>query len=281
MHRPKNRRRYGLTAGFTLLIVLTSTALGCGAVQGSEPERRENGAPGEDPTGLLLRQVQNGLHDSQVLEVRVGLPPDADFEPQGAPWLYIKVAASDQNDYVRGYWQALVVTGLVRDVAHGRGLFDLLGKTVTIVYPDGHEMRLASTVIDQPFIHPIVDAAPTATEQAVRRAAGETGAKVSTIRFSRPLGRVGPEIMLTTGDPRAFLAHRARRLGAIRRAAIGTSVDPRAEGAFIHVRDQAGKLVTVTAYSVRTGEGVGYTNPDFLDETPGFLGLMPRPEREN
>jgi hypothetical protein len=208
----------------------------------------------------LLREILGGFSKSQQSEIAFVSPPK-DFEPQNASWLQFDVSALDQADGVRGFWQALMVVGAFRDESASRGLPYVAGKTITVRTPDGSVLDEGSSLIEQPLGHDVTWASDASLTAMLRSGATRAGVRVRGISFAHPLGRPGAELVVTTTDPIAFIRSRQTRL----RELLGPFYDPahpQADGVYLEVLDSSRRVVTISAYSVRTGEGVGYTRPD-------------------
>ncbi|MDQ3823307.1 MAG: hypothetical protein M3321_08710 [Actinomycetota bacterium] len=248
-------------AGIVAAILLGATSAGStsdtlAAVSGGTPEQE-----------ALLRDVLRGIPRSQLRTVAIVNPPE-EFEPADATWLEFGVAADDSVENVRGFWQALLVAGIFRDESAKRGLPFVAGKTITVVAQDGTVRDEAASVIDQPLTHEIEAVSDARMHDLVRAGAARAGVLGPEVAFTRPFGRTGVEIVVRTPDAPGFIRSRGQKLVELLGSLVNRET-PRAEGAYLEVRDVAGRFVTVSAYSVRTGEGVGYSDPALLEGGTG------------
>jgi hypothetical protein len=210
----------------------------------------------------LLREIVRGVPRSHIEDVTFVAPPE-DFGPRDATWVSFDVSASDPVANARGFWQALLVVGLFRDESAKHGLPLVLGKTIVVHAADGTVRDEGSSLIDQPLEHPIQSTPEAQLRTAVRAAAGRAGVVLGQLTFARPLGRLGVEMLVKTSNPAEFVRDRPMKLGQLV-GALTRPEQPRTEGVYLEVRDESEKLVTVSAYSVRTGEGLGYTDSSLL-----------------
>lgn len=221
----------------------------------------------------LLREILAGFSQSQLSQISFVSPPE-DFEPQDATWLQFDVSASDQPNSVRGFWQALMVAGAFRDESAVRRLPYVAGKTITVRAPDGTVLDEGSSLIEQPLGHNVTPASDASLRTMLQSAATRAKVRVRGISFAHPLGRPGAEVTVTTTDANAFIRNRQTKL----RDLLGALYDParpQADGVYLEVLDSAGQVVTSSGYSVRTGEGVGYTRPTLqaIRPTSSFGGF--------
>jgi hypothetical protein len=219
----------------------------------------------------LLRQIIAGLPRSQLSELAITSPPE-DFEPQDATWLDITVSASNQADGARGFWQALLVVGAFRDESAGRGLPYVAGKSITVKAPDGSVLDGGQSLIDQPLGHDVRPPTDADLTTILRSAASRAKVQLRNVSFAHPLGRTAVELYVTTGDPAGFVLHRQTKLDELV-GSLDAHQRPQAEGAYLEVRDSSGRLVTISAYSVRTGEGLGWTEPALQNAAPSVFGF--------
>jgi hypothetical protein len=221
----------------------------------------------------LLREVLAGLSNSQLSEIAFVSPPE-DFEPQDATWLQFDVSAASQPEGVRGFWQALLVAGAFRDESANRRLPYVAGKTITVRGPDGSVLDEGQSLIEQPLGHDVTPASDATLTGILRSGATRAKVRVRGISFAHPLGRAGAEVVVTTADANAFVRNRQTKLLDL----LGPLYDPahpQADGVYLEVLDSSGNVVTISAYSVRTGEGLGYTRPELqaIRPTSSFGGL--------
>jgi hypothetical protein len=105
---------------------------------------------------------------------------------------------------------------------------------------------------------PAVKAGDTEIRSRAARGAEAADVELIRIRINRPLGWPAPEVVVRTNDQSRFLTERSENIFRILNPVV--EADDRkllSEGAFVIVRDSAGKIVATAGYSVRTGMGVG------------------------
>jgi hypothetical protein len=231
--------------------------------------RLDGGSPDQQ---ALLREILRGIPRAQIKDVALTSPPE-DFEPADATWIAFEVVASDRAETVRGFWQALLIAGLFRDESASRSLPFVAGKTITVRAPDGTIRDEGISLIDQPTVHAIPSTPEAQVSKLLVSGAARAGVVLNRVAFAHPLGRVGAEATITTPKPGEFVRDRQVRLGELLSDFFRPD-QPLTEGFYVEVRDQAGKLVTVSAYSVRTGEGAGFTYPALMSSSQ--LGTMLR-----
>jgi hypothetical protein len=76
------------------------------------------------------------------------------------------------------------------------------------------------------------------------------------------------DIVLRVPDGRAFVEERSARLAHIAADLIRPELLA-VEGRYVEVRDADGHVVTISAYAVRLGEGLGWTAPELGGDAPG------------
>lgn len=219
------------------------------SITGGTPEQR-----------ATIAEIIGVLSTAHFIAAEITSPP-ADFESDGA-WLSIRVGADDPVESVFAQWQALLLAGLARDLTSTDESPRIIGKTITVVNRDGLIVEEAASVIDQAVSRHVGGLPPTAIERSVRAGANKIGLKVVKYREVPTPGASIVEVLASTDDAGHFLSSRGRNLSQL----VGRLNDnraPAAEGSYVEVRDRAGNFVTVSAYSVRTGEGVGFSNPKY------------------
>jgi len=219
----------------------------------------------------LLREVLAGLPRSQLSDLSI--TPSEDFEPQDASWVVLDVAASTSAEDVRGFWQALLVAGLFRDESEVRGLPYVAGKTITVRRPDGSIIDEGSSLIDQPLGHAIQAPTDASLEKDLRAAATRASVTYKEASYAHLLGHPAVEVSVTARNAIDFVRNRPMKLAQLV-GAVEYHEHPRAEGAYVEVYDTSGRLVTLSAYSVRAGEGLGYTSPELQSVATSPLGSL-------
>ena len=247
-----------------VLIVPTTDASGSG---GDQVDAGATGALSVRQKQMhLLKKILKGIPSSHIARVEIGDPPIGNG-PKGRTWLYFDIAAPDDYQYVRGFWEGLIVTGLFMDVSQQQKLPRLWGRTFTIVRANGKRIYDGSSPIYRPFKGDTTRANGQRIVALLEQSASTVNAKLQSVTFARPLGRLAPEVVVVANDPSAFLADRDQNVWKIVRPINAGNGRPRAEGVYLDVRDANNQWVTLSAYSVRTGTGVGLTNPKFPDGT--------------
>jgi hypothetical protein len=136
-------------------------------------------------------------------------------------------------------------------------------------------MDEGSSLIDQPLGHVIETTSDIRLVGALQKAASRASVTYNRASFAHLLGRPAVEVLVTTEDPADFVRARPIKLSQLV-GALEHEVPAQAEGAYVEVRDTLGRLVTLSAYSVRTGEGLGYTNPDLQAAAQSSFGMLLR-----
>ena len=227
----------------------------------------------------LLSEIVNGLSDVKLVEVTVGEPPEPYDDEPGTTWLFYKVRSGDITEFVRGYWQANLVSGLFRDQSLAQGQPLLYGHSITRVLADGSEEYDSSSILDRPLIREIDQADERELSDLVRSKL-DKNLSLKSIASSRPLGRLAPELHISTKDPSRFLKAWGRNIWNIVGPANGNGQQrARSEGALLDVRDDQGRLVSMHVYSVRTTSGLAVVGPAYLSEASSGTEWMGRPLR--
>jgi hypothetical protein len=235
-----------------------------------EAPKVSSGGPGEN---ALLRRVVAGVDASIVSNAVLGDPPtgfqaEPRFGEVGNRWLYLEMKADGtERGLVEPNWEAMLVTGAYRDLAHTANLPDLLGYTVQLRFPDRSLSAPDSTVIAQPFTHNVIaddQRAAAAVKTHVQQMAGVRGESM------RVLHAASPAIVetLTAANPAELLKD---GLGSIQQSVFGDINDY--DGVLVRVVDGDGKIVATAAYSVRLGLGTGWADRELVaDEQSPFAG---------
>ena len=258
------------SVGGAVVAIVAATVAGGAQSQYQHPARQHTSVKAaRDAQAELLAEIQRGFVDLRIAESRIGPPPEPydasdDIRPiPGAVWIFYKIRASDHFAYKRGKWQALVTSGLLRDVSATRNLPPVVGHSFTIIWPDGSDQYDASSTLYKPEREPADRVDVTQLRELVRGGADKVRVKLVELRVSRPLGRLAPEVVVRSDDPRAFVSRLYDNVWDIVGTINGETGQPLTEGAYIETRDANGTLVDVSAYSTRTGQGTGATNPAY------------------
>jgi hypothetical protein len=232
-------------------------ALGLLTALGDAGARAGTPVPGQQQ---LLARLLRGLAGSDIARATIGPPPLSFGRPRGTVWLYVEIRgrASNGAGHVRGHWQASILTGLLRDLSVARRFPRIDGQSLVEVLPDGSKKRVGASSID---LEPqtIVSTSEAGLRAVLARAAASASVPVTLVKvtFRRPLGRLAPELLVRTGEPRRFAADGPARVRELFGGITGWGGRPRAEGAYVEVYDTRGRFVLASGYSVRTGLGVG------------------------
>jgi hypothetical protein len=226
----------------------------------------------------LLAEIVGGLRDSRLFDIRIGPPPEP-FESPGSVWLSYTIDAEDQLDFLRGYWQALLVSGLFSERSAELGLPRLHGHAFTMRLRDGSLKPDSAGVIVRHHTGPTEPADAARLRALIRDGAVQVGLSLDQIQFTTPSGRLAPEIVATTSDPVAFLKNRHDRIWSLVRPVSRGDDRPRAEGSYVEVRDEAGDLVTISVYAARIAQGGSAVAPQYVPDAPDTSwGTMSSPK---
>jgi hypothetical protein len=226
-----------------------------------------------------MHEIVGTMRASTIEEVALGLPPGCpadcpDPEKPVATWLELTVRAPDQGPgRVRAYWEGLLAAGAFRDESYARGLPEVLGKTINVMYPDGTVERGPETVISQPMLHNIAQSSTSTIETLFTDGAKRANVRIESLTFLQPM-RQATALIISASDAKSLVQHRDEFLNDLA-GDIAYDENPLVEGILIEVRDDAGQPITSSAYSVRTGEGLGWTRPDLAEDVTSSAGLVP------
>jgi hypothetical protein len=191
----------------------------------------------------LLHTILEGIGSRDVPEVTVGPPPGTSLMG-GGTWLIFHFPGGENRSQL-GEWESWLVAGAFRDLSAARGLPAVRGDGV-VFHPDfgsGYERLCCAT-------HHVTSAA---SRQALTRRITEgvkrAGLTLISIRFAKPF-HLAPIVMAKTSDPNA-------KLGSWMPRSSPYGDDSAFEGAFLQVRNQAGKVVFFVGHSTRTQTGIG------------------------
>jgi hypothetical protein len=225
------------------------------------PKSSDDGAAAtQDET---LQRILEGFPDLRISDARLGKPPTGYAGSAGATWVYYKIRAATDPHYVEGHWQALVVSGLLRQISSTHDWPRVRGHSFAIVLPSGQERPDSSSVLGHAFTGTIARSSERALRMFLEASAASVGATVTRIRFARPLGRLAPEVTVEVHDAAAFIENQAQNIWAIVEPVNRGTDRPRAEGTLVHVRNGRGTWVAESGYAVRAASGVSVTNPAF------------------
>lgn len=126
---------------------------------------------------------------------------------------------------------------------------------------------MGSSTIEEFLDHPTGTVADArAVTQLIASTVADARASVESVTFLEPLGQKAVEITLTASDPREFIAHRPVWLERLLEPFLREGSSTRTDGAYLEVKDASGKVAMISAYSIRTGEGLGYISEEFASE---------------
>jgi hypothetical protein len=260
------QRSKRLVASSVLLASVVLTATGCGSAHMSDDRAGRAQRSTVQVTGgtveeqRAVRESLSGLPQAPIVDVTIGKVP-TDFGPSDANWISIDASVADVRDVSEADWYALMLAGAFRAKSAALGLTPVLGKTINVRLTDGTLVDSASSTIEQPSVPPIAPQADTVTRGIVDEAAASAGLSVQSFDFVRP-ERDGIVVSLVAKDRPSVEQWRKRFLTAVL-AKLAAPERAHVEGTLIKVFDDSGNLVAVSGYSVRTGEGVGWTDPKY------------------
>jgi hypothetical protein len=247
-------------------------ALSMVALAGGAPVMRKAavGAGSQKEQNDLLTQIRRGFVNSQIVEAELSPPPPPYDESDdikgiaGATWVSYKIEAKDMFAYKRGKWQAMVASGLLRDISTVRSLPPIVGHSFTMVSATGSERYDASATITGGGSSPTAGVPTAQLKELVKQAAPQVKAALADFRMNKPLGLWAPEVVLQTSDPQIFMGNLYNNIWDVVGSLNGERGAPLTEGAYVEVRDSSGKLLAVSAFAARTREGTGYVDPSFI-----------------
>ncbi len=245
-------------AALATFLVAVSTACGVGPYESRGIETIE-GTP--DQQQLLESIVSEmGSTSIEIIVVRPppGCPEDCpDPDKRSAAWLEVTLRAQDPPGSVQAYWEGLLLTGAFRDLSFAQGLPEVLGKTIVLQDGSGVEPG-PETIIAQPAQHWLETSPREEIEALIRAGVRNVGLTVESVDFIRP-AEDAVVVVARTDDPESTVARRDLVLQELAgRIAYGER--PLVEGIFLKILDGDGEPVTASAYSLRTGEGLGWTD---------------------
>lgn len=211
----------------------------------------------------LIAAILRGIPHTNVSRAEVGLAPASFGQPAGTNWIDFQIRSSSSPAYVRGYWEATLVSGLVRDVGASKGWSIPAGQSFTRVLPDGRKRFDSAGLVVRPFEGDIDAASLAEIDTTVRDGAQQIGADVVSIAYLRPLGHLAPIIVLRVRRPVNFVRHEDQLVWDVVDALDRGAGKPRVEGTLVDVLDTRGRLISVSGFAVRTASGVGWSNPRF------------------
>ncbi|HEV8449968.1 MAG TPA: hypothetical protein VGQ45_00930 [Gaiellales bacterium] len=192
----------------------------------------------------LLHTILEGISSRDVPEVTVGPPPGTSLMGGGGTWLIFHFPG-DENRSQLGEWESWLVAGAFRDLSAARGLPAVRGDGV-VFHPDvgsGYE-RLCCAA------HHVTSAASRQTlTRRITEGIKRAGLTLISIRFAKPF-HLAPIVIAKTSDPDA-------KLGSWMPKSSPYGDDSNFEGAFLEVRNRAGRVVFFVGHSTRTQTGIG------------------------
>lgn len=280
VRRTRRRRRSLMSSRLLSVVVVAMMALSVVALAGGAPVMRKSvAARSQKEQNDLLTQILRGFVNSQIVEAKLSPPPppyDESDDIEGIPsatWVSYKIEAKDMFAYKRGKWQALVASGLLRDMSTVRSLPPIVGHSFTMVSATGSERYDASATITGGGPSPAAGVPTAQLKELVKQAAPQVKAALADFRMNKPLGLWAPEVVLQTSDPQVFMGNLYNNIWDVVGSLNGESGTPLTEGAYVEVRDSSGKLLAVSAFAARTREGTGYVDPSFISGSQNIGGV--------
>lgn len=153
---------------------------------------------------ILLAEIIDGLERSQIAHAKLSEPPDPFDQSPGSVWLSYEIRADNRFEYVRGYWQAQIVSGLFADISPERRLPRLYGHSFAIIGPGGERTEDGASVIVRPFEGPTDGLGEASLRALIAESARDLGVTAS-IETAASLGHLMVEVTLTPADLATFL----------------------------------------------------------------------------
>ena len=203
-----------------------------------------------------LQQILRGFPETNV-SGRVSAPA-REWAPRSHSWISFKIRPRNTVEQVHQTWQTSVTAGLLAGISKSRGWRPVAGASITLVLANGKERFQSEGILGGAFRGGIDHVAEAEAERLLRESAANVGARVVSVRFPRPLGRLAAEVVVATDRPQAFADRSLANLNAIAEA-----LWRRAEGVYVEVRTIDGRWVAALGRSVRTSSGTAVVNPDF------------------
>jgi hypothetical protein len=177
-------------------------------------------------------------------------------------WVHYDLRGASAVEQVRGRWQAIVATGLLRAVSRSRGWRPVVGHRFYVVR-NGRRRFDSESVVGNAFRGAIRHATEAETMRLLRTSSAQVGVALASVQLVRPLGRPAVEVVVEAPDPRAFAANAAERIWNLALPLNHGSRTPRAEGVYVVVRAPDRTWVAASGYGVRTAAGSSTINPAF------------------
>jgi hypothetical protein len=135
--------------------------------------------------------------------------------------------------------------------------------TFTLVLPSGSRRFESESVLGNVFRGAVGPTSARELRRILRTSAADANATLVDVTFSRPLGRLVPEIVVEPDDPHAFARDAARAVATIVRPINWAKPHPLALGTLVLARSKNRTWIATVGYAVRTSSGVSATNPRF------------------
>lgn len=208
---------------------------------------------------ILARLVSSAPAADSIVSAEIGSLPEG-FDPlaerAGAAWIYLTISDGDLLHRSLGLWQALLVAGAFRSESDARQLPDVVGRTITILRPDGSQRDGGSAMIWVPPGAPVPSTSEATLTERAQQEAAKAGVSLVSVQFARTL-ELAPVVTVVATDPTRFVGNRREKLFQIIQSFQDVRA-PAADGAFLLVRDLDGQILMFTSYAVRAGQGVGW-----------------------
>jgi hypothetical protein len=258
-------RRRWLAVSFIVAVTLIAAAIGGASVVGPEGDQAliTGGTPDQK---ALAAKISSGVDVAKISRVDIGPPPDGfaaspEMGEFGTTWLTVFVDAPtlDDGGTVIPQWASQLVVGEFRDLSHRRGMPEVLGSSVVYQLPNGSQEFGGSFVIAAPLDDDVDSVSEAATDNTIRaRVSALRGLKDISVSFQHP-NSIAAVVTESASDVRALLA----TWPSLAQATFGDF--RRASGGLLVVKDGQGKLVSIGAFSTRTGIGTSWTDPEYSD----------------
>jgi hypothetical protein len=219
---------------------------------------------GTEAQRTLLKEITAGIDSSDVPAIDIGDPvegfgSDPSIGASGSTWLAFTIPFDRRDpNYVRAFWEDMIVVGAFRDRSYAIGLPDVLGFNV----------GPSASLLPGPSSHDVLTDDPGQLTKLISDGVAHAGLKLVSISFAAP-AKLAPLVVASTDSPKQYVAENN---------SPGTTVFgdlDRWEGTYLEVVDSSGAPILETAYSGRSLHGIGWTLPGLQGSGAGCPGAAP------
>lgn len=211
----------------------------------------------------LVRQIAAGLPGVRRVRLVIGhAPHDWPGVSDSRHWLRAWITSASEFRYLKLEWKTVLVAALARDIAARTHLSPpIAGVSRWRIERAGQRPTFdGADTLGHPFQTPVRHVSDRVLRTRVQRAAKRAKVKLLSLSVLKLLDRRALEITVETADPDDYTGEASIGLYELQRPCGG--VHPGCEGEFIKVLDEQENILTESAFSVRTGIGMGITpNP--------------------